>query len=246
MKRSNLDRFARLEDTIENFALVQHVVPVDRVRPHVPDRFELETFWEDGIEKTWISTSCFCNRQTRWGGLRYPAHDFSQTTFRTYATYRGLRGAYFFGTWVSTRLSWLGQFSVAAHTKLADFDVEINGGLSGYPRYRFEATTGTARMGFEIEAVDRVEPKEPFRTGDEHGGFITHRLWGFTRNPMGFHVVGRIQHRRMRPWGGRLIDGDFGYWTDLEILFPDEYETVYSVLVEPSVHFLLYPPRPAL
>lgn len=246
MKRRNLDRFVRLEDTIENFALVQHVVPAERVRRHVPDRFELETFWDAGEEKTWISTSCFCNRRTRWGGLRYPAHDFSQTTFRTYATYRGLRGAFFFGTWVSTRLSWVGQFSVAAHTRRADFDVEINGGMNGYPRYRFEAVTGTQKVGFDIEAVDKVEPMPPFNTADEHGGFITHRLWGFTRHPSGVHVVGRIQHRRMRPWGGRCNWGHFDYWTDLGILFPEEYDDVYSVLVEPSVHFLLYPPRPAL
>ena len=246
MKWTDIDRFARIEDTIQNFALVTHVVPAERVRPQIPDRFELETFWEDGIEKAWISTSCFCNHQCRWGGLRYPAHDFDQTTFRTYATYRGLRGAYFFGTWVSTRLSWFGQFSVAAHTRLADFDVEINGGRNGYPLYRFIARSGPAEVGFDIEALERVEPKAPFKTGDEHGGFITHRLWGFTRNPSGVHVVGRIQHRRMRPWAGRLNSGRFDYWAEKEILFPDEYDNVYSVLVEPSVHFLLYPPRPAL
>lgn len=246
MKRTNLDRFIRLDDTIQNFALVTHAVPSERVRPQLPSQFELQTFPEGGIEKAWISTSCFCNHEVHWGGLRRPAHDFDQTTFRTYATYKGLVGAYFFGTWVSTPLSWVGQFAVAGRTRLADFDVEINGGSSGYPRYRFTATSRGSEVGFDIEALDAVEPKYPFETGDEHGAFITHRLHGFTKGPLGFHVVGRIHHRRMRPWAGRLNSGRFDYWTEREILFPDEYDDVYSVLVEPSVHFLLYPPRPAL
>lgn len=240
------ERFARLDDTIQNFALVTHAVPAERIRPQIPDRFELETFWEDGLEKAWISTSSFCNHQCHWGGLRYPAFDFDQTTFRTYATYRGLRGAYFFGTWVSTKISWVGQFSVAGHTRLADFEVDISGGRNGYPLYRFTATAGPTTVGFDIEALDGVGPKPPFKTGDEHGGFITHRLWGFTRHPSGLHVVGRIQHRRMSPWAGTMNGGRFEYWTEKEILFPDEYDDVYSVLVEPSVHFKLYPPRPAL
>lgn len=246
MKWSDADRFVRLEDTIQNFALVTHAVPAERVRPQVPKQFELQTFVEDGTEKAFISTSCFCNHQVHWGGLRRPAHDFDQTTFRTYATYKGLAGAYFFGTWVSTPLSWVGQFSVAGRTRLADFDVEVNGGLSGYPRYRFTATAGRSEVGFDIEALDQVEPKYPFKTGDEHAAFITHRLHGFTLGPLGFHVVGRIHHRRMRPWAGKLHSGRFDYWNRRGILAPEEYDDVYSVLVEPSVHFQLYPPRPAL
>lgn len=50
----------------------------------------------------------------------------------------------------------------------------------------------------------------------------------------------------MDPFGGSLNAGHLDPWTELGILFPDEYDGVYSVLVQPHVHFSPFPPRPAL
>ncbi len=230
---------------VDNFVLVTHAVPASRLRAHVPDYFHLETFTsESGEEMCLISVTSFCNRQLHWSAARHPAHDFDQMNFRTYVSHKGRRGSYFFGTYVSTRLSFLGQSAVAANSYLASFQVDVNGGPTGYPAYSTVAATSHGEGSFVIEATNHPEAVHPFETGDEHAQFITYRLHGFARNPLGFQTYGPVEHRRMSPWSGTLLSGRFDFWERLEILQPEEVVPAYSVLVEPSVRFTLHPPRP--
>lgn len=240
-----LTRLTTAEVDVQNFALVTHAVPAERVRRHLPARYELETFGsESGDEMAFISSSTFCNRQIHWSAARYPAHDFDQSTFRTYVTWKGLRGAYFFGTYVSTRLSLAGQRLVAANTRLADFDVDIQGGPDGYPIFDTRIVAGDQQLIIRLEASDRPSAKHPFTDGEEHAQFLTYRLHGFARSPFG-ETYGPIEHRRMQPWEGHLLEGRFDLWEQLGILEPHEAADVFSVLVEPSVRFTLHPPRRA-
>lgn len=229
---------------VENFALITHAVPANRLRAHVPAQFELETFVRDREEVGLITTTSFCNRQLHWSWARYPAHDFDQMTFRTYVTHKGRRGSYFLGTYVSTRLSFLGQSAVAANSFLAKFDVEVQGGTTGYPAYATATRVDHGESSFEIEATEHPHAKHPFATGEELAQFITYRLHGFARNPLGFQTHGPVDHRRMSPWSGTLLSGRFDFWERLEILQPEEFLPAYSVLVEPSIRFTLHLPRP--
>lgn len=242
---SGLSRFTTAQVDVENFALITHAVPASRVRPHVPPRFQLETFESMvGEEMAFISSSTFCNRQIHWSAARYPAHDFDQCTFRTYVTWKGLRGAYFFGTYVSTSLSYLGQKLVAANTRLGSFDVEVHGGPLGYPRIDSHVVAGDQQLHVELEALDRPAARHPFASANEHTQFITYRLHGFAHSPFG-ETYGPIEHRHMDPWAGRLLAGRFEFWEQMGILGPDQGDEVFSVLVEPSVRFTLHPPRRA-
>ncbi|MDP9067607.1 MAG: DUF2071 domain-containing protein [Actinomycetota bacterium] len=246
MSPSGLDRFTTAQVDVENFALITHAVPVERLRRVVPDRFTLETFESEcGREIGFISASSFCNHQIHWSAARYPAHDFDQSTFRTYVTHRGRRGAYFFGTYVSTRASFIAQIAVAANTHLAEFDVDIDLQEDGYASYSSRAVTAQGELHFELEARGAPEAKPPFATGLEHSEFITYRLHGFSRPPLGGVSYGPIEHRHMDPWSGQLISGRFDMWEELGLLPRDEWDTPFSVLVEPSVRFTLHPPRPA-
>lgn len=239
-----LDRFVTAQVDVENFALITHTVPAERVRDHIPAELALETFrGDDGGELAFITTSCFCNRQLHWSMARYPAVDFDQSTFRTYVTYKGRRGSYFFGTYVSTRLSFGAQSLLAANSQRATYDISCHGGPAGYPRYTSRAVTSDGEIAFEIEATGRPQATPPFATGDEHAEYITHRLHGFARSPFGWVTHGPVQHRRMTPWSGRLLGARLDFWDRLGILAPEETVPEYSVLVEPSVRFTLHPPR---
>ncbi len=246
MTPTALDRLTTAQVDVQNFALITHAIPAHRLYPHVPQRFELETYESDsGEEMAFISSSTFCNRQIHWSSARYPAHDFDQSTFRTYVTHRDRRGAYFFGTYVSTRLSLAGQFLVAANSHLADFDVTTDMDDSGYRSYRSRARTSDQELYFHIEATEVPEAKGPFVSGNEHAQFITYRLHGFARPPFGGVTYGPIEHRHMDPWSGRLIEGRFDFWERMEVLYPSEFSDPFSVLVEPSVRFTLHPRAPA-
>ncbi len=242
-----LARFTTAQLDVQNFALITHAIPAARLRPHVPKRFKLESFLsESGEEMAFISSSSFCNRQIHWSLSRYPAHDFDQSTFRTYVTHRGRRGSYFFGTYVSTVLSFGGQVLVAANTRLARFDVDIEmDPAGGYAFYSSWARAGDEELQFELAARDIPQAKHPFASGNEHAQFITYRLHGFARPPLGGVTYGPIEHRHMDPWSGHLRRGRFDFWERMGVLSADEFLHPHSVLVEPSVRFTLHPPRPA-
>lgn len=246
MTVSGLDRFTTAQVDVQNFALITHAVPVERVRPQVPQRFELQTFVDEtGREMAFISASSFCNRQIHWSAARYPAHDFDQSTYRTYVVHKGRLGAFFFGTFVSTRMSHMGQLLVAADTHLAQFEVDIEMGDRGYERYRSRARADIGEIYFDISAQQKPTPKHPFSTGEEHAQFITYRLHGYSHALVGGVSYGPIEHRPMDPWEGTLKEGRFDYWHRLGFLRPDEVAQPYSVLVEPAVRFVLHPPRAA-
>lgn len=242
---SGFDRFTTAQVDVQNFALVTHAVPADRVRPHVPERFELQTFRDSGREMAFVSASTFCNRQIHWSASRYPAHDFDQSTYRTYVVHKGRLGAFFFGSFVSTRLSYAAQKVVALDTHLAEFDVHIEKSSRGYSSYRSRATSEIGQLYFDLEARDRPRAIHPFATAEEHAQFITYRLHGYSYALPGGVSYGPIEHRHMDPWEGRLVEGRFDYWERMDVLTRGEAARPFSVLVEPAVRFVLHPPRPA-
>lgn len=230
---------------LENFILINHAVPAARVRPQLPDKVALETFeGADGAETCFVTTACFCNRDLRWRLTRRPTHTFNQVTFRTYVTYGEARGLYFFGTYCDTISSWLWQGAMATGTKMASFELDTTKDGRGYHRYACTARSGAEEVSWLAEATDQPAVIHPFATPDEHVQFIGYRLHGFSRNPFGFYTHGRVDHRRLRPFGGRLLQGRFDLWTRLGILDPSEFLSPASVLVEPHIRFTLMPPRP--
>lgn len=230
---------------LENFLMINHAVPAARVQAQLPDKLALETFeGADGRESCFVTTTCFCNRDLRWRLTKRPTHTFNQVTFRTYVTYGKARGLYFFGTYCDTISSFLWQGAMATGTKLARFEIETVKDGRGYSRYAVSARSGAEEVSWLAEGGGEPEPIRPFASAYEHVQFIGFRLHGFSRNPFGFYTHGRVDHRKLRPFSGGLVEGRFDFWTRLGILEPGEYLSPASVLIEPHIRFTLMPPRP--
>ena len=233
------------EVDLENVILITHAVPAERILRHLPEGLALETFdAEDGREMSFVTTTCFCNRDVRWRLTRRPTHTFNQITFRTYVTHGSDRGLYFFGDYVDTLSSWAVQGALAAGTQRARFDVDVAREGRAYRRYSCSARSGDEEVAFVAEASGEPAAPRPFTTGRQHAQFLTFRLHGFAKNPFGLHSHGRVDHRRFRPLSGRLIEGRFDFWENLGVLEPGEALSPYSILVEPHIRFILLPPRP--
>lgn len=231
---------------LENFMMMNHAVPAARVQAQLPDRLALETFeGEDGREMAFVTTTCFCNRDLRWRVTRRPTHTFNQITFRTYVTYGEARGLYFFGTYCDTISSALFQRALATGTRLAKFELDAEKVAGRYPRYTGKARAGDEEVSFVAEVTDDPQPRHPFATVHDYVQYLGLRLHGFSRNPFGFYTHGRVDHRELRCFEGRLLEGRFDFWERLRILDPDEFVPAYSVLVDPHIKFTLLPPRPA-
>jgi uncharacterized protein YqjF (DUF2071 family) len=236
---------AEAEVDLENVIFVTHAVPAERIRRYLPSGLALETFEdEDGHEASLVTTTCFCNRDVRWRLTRRPTHTFNQITFRTYVTHGDDRGLWFFGDYVDTVSSWAVQRLLAKGTKLAKFDLDVERDGRNYTRYSCRARSGDETVAFVAETFAPPPALHPFTTGRQHDQFVTYRLHGFARNPLGLHSHGRVDHRRFRTTSGRLLEGRFDFWERLGIIEPGERLDAFSVLTEPHIRFILMPPRP--
>ena len=235
---------------IQNFVLITHAVPAERVRVLIPGTASLQTFRDESeSELALVSAGCFCNRDLQPTYAPWPRHTFNQVTFRAFIEGDDRPAAYFLGTYVSTALSFAGQRALTTPAHKADFTISIDSDETGYDRYDASVMAGDEVFSFSVSAHDLPMPKHPFTAPDEMVAFITHRLNGYSKNPVGdLYSFGPVDHALMQPWSGTLQSFRCDFWERLGILGEGgqrlEASDPYSVLVQPSVRFTLHPPRP--
>lgn len=225
---------------ISNFALLNYRVPAARVRPLLPDAYELQTFGND----CFVTATCFCNGDFRLALSPLPRLTFDESTFRTYVTHKGRIGVYFFGRYLSRAAATLSQRMVARHTFDAKFDVACDLRANGYHSYSCYARSRKAEVSFALSAMDRPVTSEPFSSGEELAQFFTYRLHGFFTSTLGIEGHMPVAHPRMNPFAGELEVARLDLFEELGVLSFDEAQRPHSVLVEPGVCFTLYAPRP--
>jgi uncharacterized protein YqjF (DUF2071 family) len=240
-----LERGAGIAVGVENFILITHSVPAARVRRHLPDLYELETFAAaDGSERALVSATCFCNRNFRPYALAYPRLTFNESTYRTYVRLRGRVGVYFFGRYLGDPVALAAQRLFARDTYLGDFDVSIAAAEKGYPSYSCSVASARGATRFAARALDRPTARPPFHSGHDLAQFITYRLHGFFTSSLGHQGHMPVSHKRMSPLAGALLeDPRLDLWEQLGIVSPEEASQPYSILVQPPLDFVLLPPR---
>lgn len=233
---------------VADFVLVTWAVPAGRVRPHVPQRLQLDTFSDGaGIERAWVTTTCFRNRGFRYTPAPAPRLTFWESTFRTYVrSDRGEGGAYFIRRYVETRAALAVQRPIDRHVWRADFAVEVEHDEECIDRYRCDAAGERGDVRFALR-IDRVpQPHRPFDTGEAMVQFLTYRLSGFfAAQPRGVgHMP--VEHPRMTARQGELLEGSFEPWREIGVLDAEEVGAPYCVLaIRDVVPFRLLAPRPA-
>ena len=240
-----LDLLTSLSVDVEDFALVTHKVPAERVEPHVPDQLRLQTFTEDDGRYCLVSASCFCNRRFRVTGLAYPHLTFNESTYRIYVEYSGRQGVFFIGRYLGNPLAVTGQKTLHRDTWSADFDVSIERSPNGYSSYVCHATSDRGETSFALTAEDDPTAHPPFASAWDHTQFITYRISGLFWSSLGPLGHMPVSHPHMNCVEGTLHAGRFDLWHELGILEPDEAHDAYSVLVASHVPFRLHPARPA-
>lgn len=86
---------------LRHFARITYAVAPERIRPHVHERFELDTYTSsDGKSYVWLSVVPFEDADFHFVNLPLLKFRFGQTNYRTYVVDRetGQPAAWFFGT----------------------------------------------------------------------------------------------------------------------------------------------------
>jgi uncharacterized protein YqjF (DUF2071 family) len=234
-------RAAEVHTRLEDFALITHEVSPARVRCHLPARYELEVHRDAaGLGMAFVSVGCFLNRDFRPSALPIPGLDFHQCTFRTYVRHRGRAGVYFFASWLSSRVAFALQRLVARPVAPARFSVETEHDVGGYESYRASIVPPAPEEAVRFELRARAKPLDWKKAQS-----LTYWLHGFMSSSLGFQEDLVVRHAPMTPWEGELVSGSFGFWEKLGVLEPGQGVPAYSVLVQPAIDFMLYPPVPA-
>lgn len=236
----------RGEVWVRDFALVTYRVPAARVQAVMPDRFEPQAFRDERGEWALVSATCFLNDQLGWAAGPSPRLTAYQATFRAYVRHGDRVGSFFFSSYLGTTPTTLGQKLGLADSRRAQFQVDIDRrDDGGYERYRAVMEADDGRSVLDVRAVDPPAALPPFRSGDEHVRFITHRLHGFSRSLAGPFVDAQVEHPVMSAFGGTLLQGRFPALDRLGLVPFHEQDVAYSVLVSPGTRFELLPPVPA-
>jgi uncharacterized protein YqjF (DUF2071 family) len=235
---------------LRHFSLITYAVPPERVRPHVHERFALDTYTaSDGSERVWVSVVPFEDADFHFARLPWANFRFGQTNYRTYVIDQetGKAAVWFFGTTLAGwpvavpryiwRLPW--------HYGRMRFDVAYDAGR--YTRYRM--TTSSKWAAAEVELSDSGQPVTALADFDNlEAGLVklTHPLMGVFYRQDGKLGTYSIWHDRLKCTVGEVVRARFDLLDRLEIIPFAEQGAPHSVLIQPQTEFIIKLPPHAL
>jgi uncharacterized protein YqjF (DUF2071 family) len=185
----------------EHILFLHWPVPVDVVRPHVPDGLEIDTF--DG--SAWVALvplkmADVHLRHLPQGG---PISNFPELNLRTYVRYKGQPGVWFFSLDAPSRFDvWIGRHVFHLKYELARAKLATDSATEHHLTFRSVRDTGwegapegAPAAAFEVTYQPKGTGAPPTPGTLEY--FLCERYAMFTRDATGNYLMGEIHHR---PW----------------------------------------------
>jgi len=202
--------------SLAHFAIVTYAVNPECLRPHIHERFAIETFPSaDGEQKGWVSAVPFEDQDFCFVGARRFKFRFGQTNYRTYVIDRdtGLRLVWFFGTsldsWsvIIPRHLW----KLPWHRGRIAFDCSYDATQQRYTHYRMTTKSNWAPVELELEdsgkAVSELAGCDELEAGLV---ILTHPLFGVFYRRDGSLGSYSIWHDRLQLSSGTCLQARFG------------------------------------
>ena len=222
---------------LRNLLVLAYLVPLERVRPLVPEGYELECFGQEA-NRALVATLAFTHDPLRLPALPFPAMRFHQVNYRVYVLRNGIRGVYFLRTCLS-------GWAAAALLPLTPV------GLRARFSWRFHGEEVFVR----VESAGRVSEIAGRRSAERRQNFpgfgdrtrvvlaVTHVLRGFLRLRSGRHLELPVAHALMEP--DDLIPQriQLEEWATLGVLTPEEMRTPLAAFFQPAIEFRFFRPR---
>ena len=239
-------RWLNTIDTLRPALLVTWAVPAERVRPRVPAPLKMDTITDaDNNEWALLSVAAVRNVDARpaafpWGKLTY-----DQANYRTYVTYEGQSGVFFFGNFVSSRLALLlhrlitpNAFYAPSHLNYA-WQRRDGKPVSWGLRYNMQSKLG--RTFFDARGTFSLA--ETPLLGAHAAHFITHRLDGYFVRPSGGGGRLAVDHVEMEPWSGTLRQIQAEPWLKWNLLSAEEIAKPIAIMLQHEVLFTAMAPE---
>lgn len=234
---------------LEHFALINYSLPAARLRPHIPDRFEIQTFDIGGEELALMSAVPFVDAGFRFTLLPFLRLTFCQTNYRVYVIDKttGEQVIWFFGTTLGSftvhlarmffRLPWY-----PARYKL-DHDWDEEAGRYRRFDYQTKSKWGPSRITLR-DTGEPIALVPGFDSFDSMMLTLTHPMDGYFSRLGGSMGTYSVSHELLPLTTAVAEDLYFGLFETLELLSAEEMMQPHSVFLCPKTEFRIYlPPR---
>ncbi|HUF38317.1 MAG TPA: DUF2071 domain-containing protein [Anaerolineales bacterium] len=235
-----------------HFALITYALPRERLRPHIPDRFEIQTFPIGGDHLALMSAVPFLDEDFSFYRIApFIKIKFAQTNYRVYVVDRdtGEPCVWFFGTTLGSRVVNLARWlwRIPWHYARYDVDCEYEAGKRAYARYRFTVASEWAAATVQLQDTGAPAGLLPgFADMAEQTLVLTHPVKGFFYRTDGKLGSYSVWHEEIPLTVGRAVALYFSLYERLGLLTKEEMARPHSVLICPKTTFEVHLPPKAL
>lgn len=236
---------------LHHFALINYSLPVERLRPHIPERFEIQSFDIDGKKQALMSVVPFEDSGFHFCKLPIFRFHFCQTNYRVYVIDKvsGEQVVWFFGTTLGSWTVWPARWlwRIPWHSARYKLSHRYDAESKRYSEFRYEVKSKWAPATMEVhDTGEPVSLVEGFSDHDDLMLTLTHPVLGYYTRLNGTLGTYSVSHDLLpitRAEPGQLY---FGLFERLKLLSAEEMLKPHSIFLCPKTEFHIYmPPRSA-
>lgn len=237
------------ETVLDHFALINYALPVSRLRPLIPERFDIPTFELNDEQQAFISAVPFIDRDFHFPQV-YPSprYHFGQINYRAYITDKqtGEDVVWFFGTVLGSRWYNLPRRLWKMPWHYGEFSTSFNyDPTNGYQSYKINIDSAWGKTRIELkDTMEAVTTAEGFDNISQMKLFLTHPIEGFyykTNGKMGTYRVWHPEMSLTKATGEYLY---FQPFERLKLLSREEMRYPHSIFICPEILFKVeLPPK---
>lgn len=239
-----------VKTTLLHFAIITYLVEPEALRPHVHDRFELQTITDQtGARRALVSVVPFVDVDFHFVRFPWLTWRFGQTNYRAYVydTVRGEDVVWFFGTALDSWSNFVPRYlwRLPWHRARMAFDCVYDASAERYTRYRLSAESKWAAA--KLELIDHGHAPVALAGFDslESGlRLLTHPMRGYYTRRDGKLGGYTIWHDWLTTHVGAARVARFPLLDRLSLVPVGNTNRIHSILLQHRTEFTIYlPPK---
>ncbi len=237
-----------VETTLRHFAIITYLVNPDKLRPHIPDRFELVTIdGGNGRSQALISVVPFLDIDFRFIKFPWIKWNFAQTNYRAYIydPQADQHTVWFFGTCLDSYTNMIPRYiwKLPWHKGNIHFECDYDIQMNQYTRYTMQ--TKSSWSPAKLRLMDTGQPPQTlvgFPNLESGLVLLTHPLRGYYYRRDGLLGSYDIWHDQLHPTVGKALTANFPLLDRIGLVTEGDLENIHSVLLQNSTEFTIYLP----
>ncbi len=214
---------------------INYAVPPRRLRPLVPEQFELDLQTINNISFAFISAVAFKNEDIKAGVLPLPEYD--QINYRAYILHGEERAVYFFDMNVDSRVIATGTTFLGLPVGYEEIEICADEEKAGETRV---SVTSSGPQGLAAEVVSsECSPSQPAVPSTE---FFTERPVGYVKAPAGGLLKVVVEHEKIAARSAHAERARALFFESFNLLSEEESRNPHSTLYVKETLFDTSPP----